>query len=202
MKLEITQNVFMKYWSMAERCTGTKSTMATLASILCTADEDSVTLHATDLKTTIRVKAEGAAVIEPGTAILPLKVVGELFKKISVSPFTVEVRTKKDRSKPDATATRSLPIPSATSRSFLRRALLKSLPAFPPATWAVSLLKAASPARRTRIFPSTFQAGCCRSAKASCVSSLPTAAASRFPKRPRSRRVRTRTKSRARCFCR
>jgi DNA polymerase-3 subunit beta len=95
MKLEITQNVFMKYWSMAERCTGTKSTMATLASILCTADEDGVTLHATDLKTTIRVKAEGAAVIEPGTAILPLKVVGELFKKISVSPFTVEVENEK-----------------------------------------------------------------------------------------------------------
>ena len=95
MKLEITQNVFMKFWSMAERVTGTKSTMATLASILCTADENGVTLNATDLKTTIRVKAEGAAVIEPGTAILPLKVVGELFKKIPVSPFTVEVENEK-----------------------------------------------------------------------------------------------------------
>ena len=95
MKLEITQNVFMKFWSMAERVTGTKSTMATLASILCVADEDGVTLNATDLKTTIRVKAEGAAVIEPGTAILPLKVVGELFKKIPVSPFTVEVENEK-----------------------------------------------------------------------------------------------------------
>ena len=95
MKLEITQNVFMKYWTMAERVTGTKSTMATLASILCEADENSVTLNATDLKTTIRIKAEGVNVLEPGTAILPLKVVGELFKKIAVSPFTVEVEDEK-----------------------------------------------------------------------------------------------------------
>ena len=95
MKLEITQNVFMKYWTMAERVTGTKSTMATLASILCEADENGVTLNATDLKTTIRIKAEGVNVLEPGTAILPLKVVGELFKKIAVSPFTVEVEDEK-----------------------------------------------------------------------------------------------------------
>ena len=85
MKLEITQNPFMKFWSMAERVTGTKSTMATLASILCVADEKGVTLNSTDLKTTIRVKADGVTVLEPGTAILPLKVVGELFKKIPAS---------------------------------------------------------------------------------------------------------------------
>ena len=85
----------MKYWTMAERVTGTKSTMATLASILCEADENGVTLNATDLKTTIRIKAEGVNVLEPGTAILPLKVVGELFKKIAVSPFTVEVEDEK-----------------------------------------------------------------------------------------------------------
>lgn len=95
MKLEIAQNEFMKYWSMAEKVTGTKSTMATLASVLCVADETGVTLNSTDLKTTIRVKAEGVTVLEPGKAILPLKVVGELFKKIVVSPFTVEVDNEK-----------------------------------------------------------------------------------------------------------
>lgn len=95
MKLEITQNEFMKYWSMAERVTGTKSTMATLASVLCVADETGVMLNSTDLKTTLRVKAEGATVLEPGKAILPLKVVGELFKKIVASPFTVEVDNEK-----------------------------------------------------------------------------------------------------------
>lgn len=95
MKLEITQNIFMKYWNMAERVTGAKSTMATLASVLCEADENGVTLNATDLKTTIRVKAEGASVLEPGKAIFPLRVVGELFKKIAVSPFVVEVDNEK-----------------------------------------------------------------------------------------------------------
>lgn len=95
MKLEITQSEFMRYWSMAEKTTGTKSNMATLASILCVADETGVILNATNLKTTIRVKAEGVNVIKPGKAILPLKVVGELFKKIVVSPFTVEVDNEK-----------------------------------------------------------------------------------------------------------
>lgn len=95
MKLEIVQSVFMKYWNMAERVTGAKSTMATLASVLCEADENGVTLNATDLKTTIRVKAEGVTVLEPGTAILPLRVVGELFKKIAVSPFVVSVDEEK-----------------------------------------------------------------------------------------------------------
>ncbi|MDY3868532.1 MAG: DNA polymerase III subunit beta [Pyramidobacter sp.] len=95
MKLEITQSIFMKYWSMAERVTGTKSTMATLASVLCAADENGVVLNATDLKRTIRVKADGVRVLEPGTAIFPLKVVGELFKKIPASPLIVEVKDDK-----------------------------------------------------------------------------------------------------------
>ena len=82
----------MKYWSMAERVTGAKSTMVTLASVLCVANEDGVVLNSTDLKTTVRIKAEGATVLEPGISILPLKVVGELFKKIPVSPFIVEVK--------------------------------------------------------------------------------------------------------------
>ena len=91
MNLEITQNIFMKYWNIAERITGTKSTIPTLASVLCEANEEGVSLSATDLKTTVKIQAQGAAVIEPGTAILPVRVVGELIKKISVSPFTIEV---------------------------------------------------------------------------------------------------------------
>ena len=158
MKLEITQNEFMKYWSMAERVTGTKSTMATLASVLCVADETGVMLNSTDLKTTIRVKAEGATVLEPGKAILPLKVVGELFKKIVASPFTVEV----DNEKGTISAGRShysfttynvgdfpdLPSPRAA----------ESLPAFPPASSRACWPRAASPGRRTKIFPSTCPA--------------------------------------------
>lgn len=85
----------MKYWTMAERVTGTRSTMVTLASILCIADDKGVTLNATDLKTTIRVKAEGVKVIEEGSAIFPVKVVGALFKKIPVLPFTVDVDEEK-----------------------------------------------------------------------------------------------------------
>lgn len=97
MKIEITQNPFMKYWSMAERVTGPRTgSVPTLASILVEAGEDgSVTLSATNLKNTIRVNADGVKVLEPGKVILPVKVVGELFKKIPVSPFTVEVADEK-----------------------------------------------------------------------------------------------------------
>lgn len=94
MKLEIVQSDFIKFWNMAEHVTGTKSTMPTLASILCVANDEGVTLQATNLKTTISVKAEGVNVITPGTAILPVKVVGELFKKVPVSPFIVEVENE------------------------------------------------------------------------------------------------------------
>lgn len=96
MKLEINQSAFLKYWTLAEKITGPKTgSIPTLASVLVEADEKGVTLSATNLKTTIRVSAEGVTVIEPGRVILPAKLVGELFKKIPVSPFTVEVSEEK-----------------------------------------------------------------------------------------------------------
>lgn len=96
MKLEIAKVLFLKSWSLAERVCGARTTMATLASILCTAGEDGKTvLNATDLKTSISCDAEGVTVLEPGSAILPLKVVGELFKKLPTDSYTVEVNEEK-----------------------------------------------------------------------------------------------------------
>ena len=76
MKLEINQSAFLKYWTLAEKITGPKTgSIPTLASVLVEADEKGVTLSATNLKTTIRVSAEGVTVIEPGRVILPAKLV-------------------------------------------------------------------------------------------------------------------------------
>ncbi len=93
MKLEITKVPFMKSWVLAERICSTKNTIPSIAGILCTVKEDgTVTLNATDLKTSICCTAEGVTVQEWGAAIFPLKVVGELFKKIPTDTFTVEVK--------------------------------------------------------------------------------------------------------------
>ncbi len=92
MKLEITKGTFMKSWVLAERVCNTKQTLPSIAGVLCVARGDGdVVLNATDLKTSIRCSAEGVTVQEAGAAILPIKVVGELFKKIPTDIFTVEV---------------------------------------------------------------------------------------------------------------
>ncbi|EFC90976.1 DNA polymerase III, beta subunit [Dethiosulfovibrio peptidovorans DSM 11002] len=91
MKLTIDKTAFMKSWNVAERVAAQKSTLSVLSGILCTAEDGKVTLQATDLKTSVKVKSEGVTIDEPGKAVLPIKVVGELFKKSPTSIFTVEV---------------------------------------------------------------------------------------------------------------
>ncbi len=91
MKLLIEKNSFLKSWQMAERTTGSKSTVSILAGIRCLADETGLRLEATDLKTSLKCRAEGAEVQEPGETILPTKAMGELFKKAPGDRFSLEV---------------------------------------------------------------------------------------------------------------
>lgn len=91
MKLLIEKNSFLKSWQMAERTTGSKSTVSILAGIRCLADETGLHLEATDLKTSLKCRAEGAEVQEPGETILPTKAMGELFKKAPGDRFSLEV---------------------------------------------------------------------------------------------------------------
>lgn len=93
MKIEIEKNSFMKSWQIAERATSTKSTINSLAGILCKAIKNSseVTLEATDLKTSVKCKASGVVVHEGGDIVFPIKVVGELFKKAPTQTFSVDI---------------------------------------------------------------------------------------------------------------
>jgi len=91
LKLLIEKNSFLKSWQMAERTTGSKSTVSILAGIRCLADETGLRLEATDLKTSLKCRAEGAEVQEPGETILPTKAMGELFKKAPGDRFSLEV---------------------------------------------------------------------------------------------------------------
>jgi len=94
-KLRIEKNAFVKSWQMAERNTSTTSTLSVLSGIRCLADGNSITLQATDLKTSVTCRAAGVSVEEPGEVVFPIKVVGELFKKVPADSFVVEVREGK-----------------------------------------------------------------------------------------------------------
>jgi DNA polymerase-3 subunit beta len=59
------------------------------------ADEDRVLLEATDLKTSIRCVARGIRVSESGSAILPVRLLGELFKKASSDAMKIDIRGEK-----------------------------------------------------------------------------------------------------------
>lgn len=91
MKIDIVRSEFMKAWQMAERSSSTKSTIGSLGGVLLTADGDRVTLEATDLKTSIRCSAEGVRVSKDGSAILPVRLLGELFKKAPTDMLKLEI---------------------------------------------------------------------------------------------------------------
>lgn len=91
MRLTIDKVPFLKSWQLAERNVGTSSAVNTLTGVLCTAEENHITLQATDLKTCLTCNAQGITVERNGSAVFPVKVVGDIFKKIPAKQFTVEV---------------------------------------------------------------------------------------------------------------
>jgi DNA polymerase-3 subunit beta len=104
MKIEIFRPDFFKAWQMAERTCGTKSTMPALSGILLTVMEQigpegrpspKAELSATDLRTSIRCSAQGVDVSEAGSVILPVKFLGELFKKAPSDRLSVDIRDEK-----------------------------------------------------------------------------------------------------------
>ena len=95
MKLRIEKTEFYRWWQFAERITGTKSTITSLGGVLCTVSEENITLEATDLKTSIRCIPGGVSADEAGAVILPAKLLGELFKKIPVEEFSIDIKGEK-----------------------------------------------------------------------------------------------------------
>ena len=95
MKIEITRSEFIKTWQMAERSSSTKSTVGSLGGVLVTISDDKASLSATDLKTSIKCAADGVKVLKEGSAIFPVKVLGELFKRAPTDVFSVEIEGEK-----------------------------------------------------------------------------------------------------------
>ena len=95
MKIEISRSEFLKAWQMAERSSSARSTVGSLGGVLATAMEDKVMLSATDLKTSIKCVAGGTNVLKDGSAIFPVRVLGELFKKAPTDVISVEIEGEK-----------------------------------------------------------------------------------------------------------
>lgn len=91
MKLTINKKLFLQSWNLAERSTSGSSSINILSSVLIRASFEEVLLQATDIRTSIICKSAGVTVIEPGEAVLPIKMVGDLFKKAPGEEFTLIV---------------------------------------------------------------------------------------------------------------
>ncbi len=91
MKLNVNKKNFIQSWSVAERSAAGGNTMGVLSSVLVKADEKGITLQATDVRTSICCEAAGVVIEEPGTAVFPVKMVSELFKKAPGEEFSITV---------------------------------------------------------------------------------------------------------------
>ena len=92
MKLELERQDFLKAWQTAERFASTKTTKDSTRGILITAAEDNtVILKATDLNTSVRFRAQGVNVLEPGFAVVPASIFSEMLKKASSEDLVLEV---------------------------------------------------------------------------------------------------------------
>lgn len=95
MKLSINKKLFLQSWNLAERSTSGSSSMNILSSVLVKASDEGVSLQATDIRTSIICAVAGVTVVEPGAAVFPVKMVGDLFKKAPDENFTVSVEDGK-----------------------------------------------------------------------------------------------------------
>lgn len=91
MKLTINKKAFLQSWNLAERGSSPSGSMSILSSVLIKASDTSVTLQATDIRTSIICLASGVTVVEPGETVFPIKIVGDLFKKAPGEEFTITV---------------------------------------------------------------------------------------------------------------
>ncbi|MBQ7560178.1 MAG: DNA polymerase III subunit beta [Synergistaceae bacterium] len=96
MKLELKRQDFLKAWQIAERFIDVKPAKNSLGGILIRASEDgSVTLEATDLKTSVKCTAEGVNIISPGVAVVPAVLLGSMIKKSASEDLILEVNSER-----------------------------------------------------------------------------------------------------------
>ena len=96
MKLELERQDFLKAWQTAGKFANTKTPKDSVSGVLITAsDDNTVILEATDLRTSIRCQAKGVNVLEPGTAVIPAVMFGDMLRKLSADDLVLEVNSER-----------------------------------------------------------------------------------------------------------
>ena len=116
MKLELERSEFLKAWQTAEKYTSSKTTMLSLTGVRIAADLEAgtVTLEATDLKSSVRCTAKGAAVIEPGVVVLNASLFGNMLRKATADSITLELSDDRGILKAGKSRSRFTVIPAET----------------------------------------------------------------------------------------
>ncbi|MBQ7544190.1 MAG: DNA polymerase III subunit beta [Synergistaceae bacterium] len=114
MKLELERSAFLKAWQVAEKYAASKTTLDALNGIRITADNGTVTLEATDLKSSVKCRAKGAVIIEPGVAVLNASIVGNMIRKCTAKTIVIDVPSERGSLTSDGSKYRFTVIPADT----------------------------------------------------------------------------------------
>ena len=113
MKLELERSTFFKAWQIAEKYTAAQQ-RDSLGGIRITASGDTVTLEATDLKSSVKCPVRDAKVEEAGTAVLNAAFFGNLLRKTTAKTISLEVNDTRGILKADKSRSRFPVIPAET----------------------------------------------------------------------------------------
>ena len=96
MRLKLERQNFLKAWQIAEKAASSKTPQQSISGILVKANESgNVILEATDMKSSIKCFADGVEVLEPGMAVLSVKIFGNLLKKTTAENVTLDVNSER-----------------------------------------------------------------------------------------------------------
>jgi len=82
MKLNASRNSLVSTLQLVSRVVSTRSTLPALAGILVIADEEGVTLRATDMELGLSRALDGAAIDRPGTVLVPGRLLADVVRNL------------------------------------------------------------------------------------------------------------------------
>ena len=113
MRIKSERSTFLKAWQIAEKYTAGQQ-RENLNGIRITASENTVTLEATDLKSSVKCTVKGAEVKESGVAVLNAAFFGNMLRKTTADSITLEVKDARGTLTADKSRSRFPVIPPET----------------------------------------------------------------------------------------
>ena len=111
MIIKSDRSTFLKAWQIAEKYTASQQREA-LNGVRITASDNTVTLEATDLKSSVKCTVKGAEVKESGVAVLNATFFGNMLRKTTAQSITLEVNDSRGTLKADKSRSRFPVIPA------------------------------------------------------------------------------------------